>query len=176
MEVVVRQFRDRDAEAVASLVRGTLKSTNAKDYPAEVIDRIAATWTPGNVKETAEKRPIFIATESEKVVGVGMLDDRIVALFVHHHYQKGGVGTKLADSMEQILRDRGVTETSVNSSISAKGFYRKRGYVCQEELDSEYAGVQDQNGKTTRKHRTRRCRQRRLMPPRLTYKRRVEGI
>ena len=36
--ITIRKFETKDAEAVSALIAKTMRTTNVKDYPAEVID------------------------------------------------------------------------------------------------------------------------------------------
>ncbi len=49
----IRRFTESDAKNVSYLIRNTVKISNAKDYPPEIIDLLDKTETPEHVIERA---------------------------------------------------------------------------------------------------------------------------
>jgi len=109
-EVEIRRATAGDAEAVYEIVLRALRETNARDYPASVIDRLVLTL-PEGVASKLEEWQAYVAVVDGRIVGTGSLSGKTVrAVFVHPDYQGRGIGTKLMDAVENAARgkaDRG---------------------------------------------------------------------
>ena len=117
-----------DAEAVYEIVLRALRETNARDYPASVIDRLVLTL-PEGVASKLEEWHAYVAVVDGRIVGTGSLNGKTVrAVFVHPDYQGCGIGTKLMDAVENAANVQSVSTLTVPSSITAQPFYAKRGF------------------------------------------------
>ena len=128
MEIVIRNATAADAEAVHKIVLRALRETNARDYPPSVIDRLVLTL-PDKVASNLETWCAFVAIVNGQVVGTGSLNGRMVSsVYVHPDYQGHGIATKLMDAVENAASAQSQGTLSVQSSITAKPFYAKRGF------------------------------------------------
>src|SRR5262245_24714008 len=99
-QIAIRRAAAEDARAVHDIVLRALRETNARDYPASVIDRLALTL-PEKVAANLEAWHAFVAIVDERVVGTASLSgDVIKSVFVHPDYQRAGVATKLMGAVE----------------------------------------------------------------------------
>jgi GNAT superfamily N-acetyltransferase len=138
MDVEIRRATAGDAEAVCQIVMQALRETNARDYPASVIDRLVLTL-PAAVASKLQEWHAYVAVADGRVVGTASLDGNTVrAVFVHPDYQGRGVGTKLMDAVEQAANTQSEVTLDVQSSITAQQFYAKRGFkVVREAFHDE---------------------------------------
>jgi ribosomal protein S18 acetylase RimI-like enzyme len=128
MEIVIRQATAADAEAVRKIVLLALRETNARDYPSSVIDRLVLTL-PDKVASNLETWCAFVAIVNGQVVGTGSLNGQTVSsVYVHPDYQRRGIATKLMDAVENAANAQSPGTLSVQSSVTAKPFYAKRGF------------------------------------------------
>ena len=82
-EVEIRRATAGDAEAVYEIVLRALRETNARDYPASVIDRLVLTL-PEGVASKLEEWQAYVAVVDGRIVGTGSLSGKTVrAVFVH---------------------------------------------------------------------------------------------
>ena len=133
-EVVTRRATAGDAEAVYEIVLRALRETNARDYPASVIDRLVLTL-PEGVASKLEEWHAYVAVVEGRIVGTASLNDRTVrAVFVHPDYQGRGIGTELMNSVENAASVQSESTLSVQSSITAQPFYAKRGFKVVREV------------------------------------------
>jgi GNAT superfamily N-acetyltransferase len=132
MEIVIRLAAAADAEAVHNIVLQALRETNARDYPPSVIDRLVT--LPDKVASHLTIWCAFVALVDGQVVGTGSLNGQTVsAVYVHPDYQGRGIGTKLMDAVENAATAQSQGALSVQSSVTAKPFYTRRGFrVVQE--------------------------------------------
>ena len=49
----IRRFREDDAEAVSALIIRTIRISNVKDYPTELMEEVVKSQQPVNVLERA---------------------------------------------------------------------------------------------------------------------------
>jgi len=128
METVIRRATAADAEVVRKIVLLALRETNARDYPSSVIERLVLTL-PDRVASNLETWCAFVAIVSGRVVGTGSLNGQTVSsVYVHPDYQGRGIATKLMDAVEDAANAQSQATLSVQSSITARSFYAKRGF------------------------------------------------
>ena len=134
--MIIRPIKSSDYEKVEQLIKDAILETNAKDYSKEVIDFMLKV-DPFRPRDTANEREYFVATD-EGICGIiGLKDNEVKTLFVDPKYQGRGVGSSLLSYIESIVLDRGYSISKVYSSVSAKSFYGKHGYVVIREDSSE---------------------------------------
>jgi N-acetylglutamate synthase-like GNAT family acetyltransferase len=126
----IRRAVASDAERISRLIVSALHRTNARDYPAHVISAVAANFSPERVAAQLATRQAYVAVIDGAVVGTASLDGSVVrSVYVDPAYQGNGIGARLMDLLEALACEQSVTTLSVPSSITAEGFYRKRGFV-----------------------------------------------
>ena len=128
MEIVIRQATAEDAESVHKIVLSALLETNARDYPQSVIERLVLTL-PDKVASNLQTWCAFVAIANGRVVGTGSLNgNTVTSVYVHPDYQGRGIATKLMDAVENAANTQAQRTLSVQSSVTAKMFYAKRGF------------------------------------------------
>ena len=133
MHIVIRPAKAGDAAPVHEIVLRALRETNARDYPASVIDRLVLTL-PDKVVSNLETWCAFVAIVEGHIVGTGSLNGQTVSsVFVHPDYQRRSVATRLMDAIENAANAQSRGTLSVQSSITAQTFYAKRGYRTLQE-------------------------------------------
>ena len=133
MQIQIRRATAEDAKAVYEIVLRAVQETNARDYPASVIDRLALTL-PEKVASKLHEWEAYVAAVDGRVVGTGSLNGQEVSsVFVHPDYQGRGIGAKLMDAIESGANIQPGSALILQSSITAQPFYAKRGFkvVCE---------------------------------------------
>jgi GNAT superfamily N-acetyltransferase len=111
------------------LIVSTLRESNARDYPREVIERLAQIFSPGAVLDMMGKRKVFVAVSGQRIVGTASLDGRVVhAVFVAPDVQRRGVGRRLMVEVERTASSAGMATLVVQSSVTAVPFYARLGF------------------------------------------------
>lgn len=129
--IEIRPATADDAEAICRVAIRTLREISARDYPADVIARLVAGFSPQRIAAFIASRPFYVATAHGTIVGTANLDGAAArAVFVDPDHQGKGVGAGLMAVIENLARTRSVTALQVQSSIAAEGFYRMLGYVA----------------------------------------------
>ena len=61
MQYQVRPAVPADAPQVSQVILAALLASNAQDYPASVIERVQASFTPDAVRQLMQRRQMFVA-------------------------------------------------------------------------------------------------------------------
>jgi len=147
--ITIRKFEIEDAEAVSALIANTMRTTNVKDYTAEVIENTIGRLTPENIIQRAGWMHFYVVCEGDTIIGCGAIgsywgkldESSLFNIFVLPEYQGKGVGRKIVETLEQdefFLRAKRI---EIPSSITASEFYRKLGYNYKNGIkiiDEEY--------------------------------------
>ena len=135
-KITIREFEIKDAEAVSALIAKTMRTTNVKDYTAEVIENTISRLTPENIIQRAGWMHFYVVCECDTIIGCGAIgsywgkldESSLFNIFVLPEYQGKSVGRKIVETLEQdefFLRAKRI---EIPSSITASEFYRKLGY------------------------------------------------
>jgi ribosomal protein S18 acetylase RimI-like enzyme len=129
MSIAVRIAQAADADGISQVILAALHSSNARDYPADVIVRVAGNFSPAAVLELLRRRVVLVAVQDEVIVATAALDGNVVrSVFVNPVLQGQGIGRLLMIEIELRAREAGVTVLSVPSSLTAEPFYTKLGF------------------------------------------------
>ena len=137
-DLVIRDAGADDATAISALVQRTVRISNGRDYPAQVIDQIVANFAPDKVGQRMAERDVFVCQMGDRIVGtIALGGDRLRTLFVEPELQQAGIGARLVAHLEAYALKAGVSELKLSSSLTARGFYERLGYrmVQREEHD-----------------------------------------
>lgn len=139
-EMVIREYRPIDGQALAELFYNTVHTINAKDYTKEQLDA----WATGKVdlekwNRSFEEHYSLVAFDGEMVIGFGDIGKTgyLDRLFVHADYQRKGVATSICNQLERSVQGSIVT----HASITARPFFEKRGYKVVKEQQVERKGI-----------------------------------
>lgn len=136
--IAIRRAMADDSRVVHEIVLQALRETNARDYPASVIDRLVLTL-PEKIASDLDRWHAFVADRRRRVVGTASLHGHTVkSVFVHPDYQRIGVATKFMGAVESAAVAQSVRSLNVQSSITAQPFYAMRGFnIVREEFYGE---------------------------------------
>ena len=129
MSTAVRLAQTADAEGISQVILAALHSSNARDYPADVIARVASNFSPEAVLALLTRRVVLVAAQGQTIVATAALDGNVVrSVFVNPALQGQGIGRLLMIEIELRAREAGVTVLSVPSSLTAEPFYTRLGF------------------------------------------------
>lgn len=137
MPTVIRKARPRDKDALATLHAASITVLCGDAYTREQV----AAWTGALVPavyDTAFRDKEFLVAEGphQALLGLGMLDvehGEVSAIYIHPDAAGQGVGSALLQALEKSARGFAIHETTVFSTLNAKGFYLRQGYEAQGE-------------------------------------------
>ena len=128
--MIVRKFKEDDAEEVSELIRSTFMEFVAVDFTKKGIENFLKHENPEKVNKRSKNRIILVAVVGKKIVGVieAKNENRISRFFVDASFQKRGIGTKLFKATEKICKQRKSKVIKIYSSLDAVKFYEKMSY------------------------------------------------
>ena len=132
----VRRFKSGDEDSLRLICRDTTLNVNALEYGAELAGKWAARledrtrWA-----NRIRKMHPFVAEMNNEVVGFAELTPtgEISAFYSHHKCQGSGVGSVLFEAIEAEAFRLQLDCLKVESSLSASGFFARKGFNIVEE-------------------------------------------
>lgn len=142
-KVIVRDYEPGTEAELWHLFRNTIHNINSQHYTGEQLDA----WAPSNFDLAIWRQKIqslepFVAEENGEIVGYADLQASglIDHFFVHHQWQRKGVGTMLMREIERRAKSRGLSELEAHVSITAKEFFETSGFSVVSEQAVEVRG------------------------------------
>lgn len=124
----LRAYEPIDCEKLAVLFYQTVHCINAQDYTEAQLNA----WATGKVNlknwnNSFLEHHTVVAEENAEIIGFGDMDDSgyLDRLFVHKDHQRQGIATAICDELERAAAGKQIT---THASITAKGFFLRRGY------------------------------------------------
>ena len=132
----IRPFEERDAAAVSALIRHTIRVSNAKDYPAVLLDALIGTETPEHVLERAGWTHFYVAEEQGEIIGCGAIgpywgktdESSLFTIFVSPAFQGKGVGRAIVGTLERDEYFLRAKRIEIPASVTGVPFYLRMGY------------------------------------------------
>lgn len=139
--MILRKYMQEDCKEMAKLFYDTVHMVNAKDYTKEQLD----VWADGEVdlekwNQSFLEHYSVVAVEENIIVAFGDIDMEgyLDRLYVHKEYQNRGIATAICDKLEMALQ---VDKITTHASITAKGFFIRRGYKVIQEQQVIRSGI-----------------------------------
>ena len=134
-DIIVRKATPKDAEAACAVLVRSIKEVCAPYY--ENDEKILAQWlenkTPANVRRWIESdRSYCVVAENGKGLVVGFANisgSEIMLNYVLPEALHQGIGKRMLQALETQAIASGVEHIDVVSTIPAKKFYERNGYV-----------------------------------------------
>ena len=134
--MTIRRITEADAKTVSALIIRTIRISNTRDYPAELMEELVKTETPEHVLQRASWTHFYVADEAGKIVGCGAIgpywgredESSLFTIFVDPDYQGKGIGKLIINALENdefFLRAKRI---EIPASITGVPFYLKMGY------------------------------------------------
>ncbi len=144
----IRRFQEQDAPAVSELIITTLRVSNTKDYPPDMLEELVLHMQPADILQRASWAHFYVAEEEGKIIGCGAIgaywgkkdESILLTIFVLPECQSRGVGKKIVETLEADEYALRAKRIEIPASITGLPFYRKMGYDFKNgcaELDEE---------------------------------------
>lgn len=135
-EIKVRRYIDGDEIGICDLVKKDVLAENIKDYPKEAINHLIESHNEELIKRRAEMFHVYVLTDNEKIVGVGMIgpywdsltESSFFTIFIDPSYKGQGLGRKIIETLEQDEYYKRANRVEIPASITAVEFYKHFGY------------------------------------------------
>ena len=149
MNISIRRFREEDAKAVSDLIIRTIRISNTKDYPGDLMEELVKHETPENVLGRAGWTHFYVAEDGDTVIGCGAIgpywgredESSLFTIFVLPEYQGKGIGRKIVETLEQDEYALRAKRIEIPASITGLAFYRRMGYDFKngnDQVDEEH--------------------------------------
>lgn len=139
--MILRDYTPSDCKTLAELFFHTVHIINANDYSEEQLNA----WATGHIDLEQWNCSFLshytvVAEIDGTVVGFGDIDNTgyLDRLFVHADFQHQGIATAICDKLEQACHAEKIV---THASITAKGFFEKRGYKIVAKQQVERQGI-----------------------------------
>lgn len=126
--MILRNYTPRDCEELAQLFYDTVHTVNAKDYSTEQLNA----WASGHVdleqwNDSFLSHHTVIAETDGRIVGFGDIDKTgyLDRLYIHRDFQRQGIAAAICAELERSISGPKIV---THASVTAKGFFKKRGY------------------------------------------------
>lgn len=144
----IRRFEESDAVAVSELIRTTLRTSNAQDYPAEMIDSLVTRETPEYILQRVSWTHFYVVEDDSRIIACGAIgpywdkqdESALFTIFVHPDHQGKGIGRAIMETLEKDEFALRAKRIEIPASITGLPFYQKMGYSFKNgnaELDDE---------------------------------------
>jgi putative acetyltransferase len=144
-KIIIRRAVPQDADQIAELYFNTVTNINKKDYTPKQIEIWAATsLNVDNWKRKVDEQFFFIAEIENEIAGFASVtnDGYIDFMYVHKDHQRKGVASALINKLEEIIQNLNIQEAWAHVSITARPFFRKKGFKVTELYTKSVMGVE----------------------------------
>jgi GNAT superfamily N-acetyltransferase len=144
-DLQLRSATAEDAATLAAIYHDTIHRVNCRDYSPAQCDA----WAPpesrqpeGWIRKQAN-RLTLVAEGDCQIVGFGELEPggHIDCFYVHHAWQRRGVGRALLIGLEAAALQQGVTRLFLEASVTAQPFFLAQGYRLVQHQQVERRGI-----------------------------------
>lgn len=141
MDLILRKYKPSDCQALAELFYDTVHAVCKDDYSEKQL----YAWATGTVdlirwNQSFWSHYTIVAEINGNIAGFGDIDSNgyLDRLYVHKDYQRRGIGSSICSILENMVNsDKIIT----HASITAKGFFEKRGYKVIKEQQVKRQGI-----------------------------------
>ncbi|NWF60874.1 MAG: GNAT family N-acetyltransferase [Fischerella sp.] len=140
----IRIFHNNDTQEIMQLFYDTVHNINIRDYTQEQVDA----WAPEDMdyqrwNQNLHSKMTYVAEIDRKIVGFAQLETNghIDCFYCHQDFQGMGVGSQLLNTIETKAKELGIKRLFTEASITAKGFFERRGFQVIKQQEVELRGM-----------------------------------
>ncbi len=136
MAMQIREYQSQDADELRVLFHDTIRNVNSADYDTEQI----AAWSPEEFdpvkwREQLDGIAPFVVVSGSRLLGYADVQPSgyIDHFFVHHQWQRRGVGNLLMQRLHDVAHACGTAKLFSEVSITARPFFEKWKFLVEAE-------------------------------------------
>ena len=145
----IRRFRDSDAAEVSEVIIKTIRISNTKDYPEDLMEELIKMETPDKVSGRASWTHTYVVEDDGRIIATGAVgpywgslnESSLFTVFVLPEYQGKGVGRMIVNTLEQDEYALRAKRIEIPASVTGLPFYKKMGYDFKDgndQIDEEH--------------------------------------
>jgi putative acetyltransferase len=127
----VRRARIEEAQVIVDLQVDTIRRINSRDYSEEQINAWLRHRRVDHFEWLISHGHCYVCLDDreDNIVGMGTIrGNEVLQLFASADRQRQGIGSAILRQMEECALLQGFETVELDSSLSAVGFYERRGY------------------------------------------------
>ncbi|MFE5318381.1 GNAT family N-acetyltransferase [Paenibacillus sp. NPDC056579] len=133
--MLLRRFHETDIDQIITLFYETVHTINKQDYTQEQVNAWAS---PADMKQRKEvwlkaltTNISYVAEMNGYIAGFSDMSPQgyLDRLFVHKEHQGQGIASALVDTLEYEGKKLGLIDIETDSSITARPFFERKGYI-----------------------------------------------
>jgi len=147
--MIIRRFDPKDAESVSDVMIKTIRISNTKDYPKDLMEELVQTETPDKVIGRASWTHTYVVEDDGRIIATGAIgpywgkedESSLFTIFVLPEYQGKGIGKLIINTLEQDEYALRAKRIEIPASITGLHFYQKMGYGFKDgndQIDNEH--------------------------------------
>jgi len=143
MKHSIRPYHPDDIDSILKLFWETVHAINRKHYSPAQLNA----WAPQALNREKwasglEANFTFVCHQEGTITGFADIDNTgyFDHLFVHKDFQRQGIATMLANAIESDAVANSFSRVTVAAWLTAKPFFKKRGYIVLKEQQIERNG------------------------------------
>ena len=136
IQISVAEAKPEHSEEVCNVLKQSINELCAPDYNYDenILNDWLANKTPENVKNWIESKTnysLVALTKENEIVGFILMSEsgEILLNYVLPQYKNQGIGKHLLNSLELYAKNLGLRNIRTVSTITAKSFYERNGFV-----------------------------------------------
>lgn len=123
--ISIRKAQPEDASQIFQVQIDSIRTLCSSNYTSKQIEALIGDKSYRNSMGEKQGEIIFVAEIEKAIIGFSaLLKDRVSAGYVHPHYVRQGVGTRLLGAVEGEAVAQNIEKLSVMASITARPFIR----------------------------------------------------
>ena len=139
----IRAFRPSDLGPLRRLIHETIDISYGGTYPPRAVAFFKDFHSEERILARSRSGTTLVAEEAGEAIATGSLvDDEILAVFVHPRFQQGGCGKAPMRLLEDAARAEGLKHCGLSVSLPSKRFYQGLGYQIVEDCSKDLGAGQ----------------------------------
>jgi|TARA_B100001971_G_C18206360_1_gene547867 N-acetylglutamate synthase-like GNAT family acetyltransferase len=124
----IRRFKEKDSIKASNIIKKGFQLSSS-NYSEESIKEQIEENSPKKLIEKSKKINYFVATEKDKILGIGGYDrKKVYTLFVDPKYHRKGIGKKIIERVLSEAKMVGIKTLDTWSTFHAEKFYSSIGF------------------------------------------------
>ena len=135
-QISIAEAKSEHSEKVCNVLTRSINELCAPDYNYDenILNDWLANKTPDNVKiwiESKTNYSLVAITKEKEIVGFILMSEsgEILLNYVLPEYKNQGIGKQLLNTLEKYAKTLGLRSIKTVSTITAKSFYERNGFV-----------------------------------------------